>query len=140
MITELTLVLVYVCLLLLKSCDISPEACKTYGFGESPQGVYLFVVFTGLGLLLTIIMVASTRLWIEGSLNFLLSSRARAAHHSFDCPSCAGNVPTVLLMARAHSLPPSTIVQRVLTRRQETRFLFADRCDLCGILRSRDRD
>eukprot|EP00966_Prymnesium_polylepis_P328617 7384406-Prymnesium_polylepis.2 len=32
---ELTLILVYTCVLLIKTCEISPEVCSTYGFGDT---------------------------------------------------------------------------------------------------------
>ena len=49
---ELALILVYICVLLIKSCDMSPALCKTFGFGESPAGLYLFFVFFGLTVVL----------------------------------------------------------------------------------------
>jgi hypothetical protein len=35
---ELTLILVYTCVLLIKTCEISPEVCSTYGFGDTGRG------------------------------------------------------------------------------------------------------
>eukprot|EP00966_Prymnesium_polylepis_P043561 1010093-Prymnesium_polylepis.1 len=35
---ELALVLVYMAVLLMKSCFMSASVCVTYGFGESPKG------------------------------------------------------------------------------------------------------
>ena len=36
---EQALILVYTCVLLIKTCNISAEVCVTYGFGESAKGV-----------------------------------------------------------------------------------------------------
>ena len=35
---ELALVLVYMAVLLMKSCFMSASVCMTYGFGDSPKG------------------------------------------------------------------------------------------------------
>lgn len=75
---DITLIFVYMAVLLLKSCDISSEACVDYGFGDSGKGgglqsvshtassasskaprapslfagLFLFFVFFGLGMLI----------------------------------------------------------------------------------------
>ena len=36
--SELALVLVYLCALVVKACEASPAACSLYGFGEEPKG------------------------------------------------------------------------------------------------------
>ena len=36
---ELSLILTYVCVLMIKACGISPEACETFGFGRASDGV-----------------------------------------------------------------------------------------------------
>ena len=37
-IIQLSLVLVYTCVLLIKTCDVSPEACAMYGLGTTSEG------------------------------------------------------------------------------------------------------
>ena len=34
----LALILLYVCVLVIKTCDMSSELCNTYGFGEDAKG------------------------------------------------------------------------------------------------------
>ena len=91
---ELALVLTYMCVLLIKSCDISGEVCATYGFGDDSSGLYLFFVFFGLSMVLLQFVIAVVRLYV------------------------AGYVPKILLVARAHSVSPWTITKRVMIRRQ----------------------
>ena len=33
--TELSLILVYLCVLVIKTCDVSSEACSLFGFGDA---------------------------------------------------------------------------------------------------------
>ena len=54
---ELALLLIYLCILLAKSCDLSPEACSMYGLGDDSTGLYLFFLFTGLSMLVVHIVV-----------------------------------------------------------------------------------
>jgi hypothetical protein len=35
---EVVLAIVYLCVLMIKTCELSPVACKTYGFGGSAEG------------------------------------------------------------------------------------------------------
>eukprot|EP00966_Prymnesium_polylepis_P229630 5313272-Prymnesium_polylepis.3 len=35
---ELALILLYLCVLLIKSCDNAPEQCSSFGFGDSATG------------------------------------------------------------------------------------------------------
>jgi hypothetical protein len=35
---ELALILIYMCVLLIKSCFLSTAVCATYGFGDTPKG------------------------------------------------------------------------------------------------------
>jgi hypothetical protein len=37
--SHLALILVYTCVLAIKTCEFSPEACSSYGFGSSAEGV-----------------------------------------------------------------------------------------------------
>jgi len=90
---HLTLILIYICTLLIKTCDVSEATCRTFGFGDTAEGVYLFCVFFGLAMVLLHLLVALVNLWITGL------------------------VPTILLVAQAHSMTPSTILIRVLARR-----------------------
>ena len=53
----LCLILVYSCVLLIKSCDISPDVCATYGFGTTSEGVYLFFIFFGIVLVLSLMLL-----------------------------------------------------------------------------------
>ena len=50
--TDLALVLVYMCVLVIKACEVSPEECRSYGFGDDPKGVFVFFLFFGLSMLL----------------------------------------------------------------------------------------
>ena len=36
--SQLALILLYVGVLVIKTCDSSPEFCETYGFGATPKG------------------------------------------------------------------------------------------------------
>ena len=36
---DLGLILTYMCVLLIKTCEVSSEACAMFGFGDSPNGV-----------------------------------------------------------------------------------------------------
>ena len=36
---ELSLILTYVCVLMIKLCAVSPEVCETFGFGRASDGV-----------------------------------------------------------------------------------------------------
>jgi hypothetical protein len=36
----------------IKACDVSAAACRPYGFGDNPEGVFLFFLFFGLSILL----------------------------------------------------------------------------------------
>jgi len=106
---DLALILIYLCVLLIKSCDMSSvgvgvlrdlevdqlgkAVCDTYGFGDSPSGVYLFFVFFGLGMLFLQLLIMASNLWV------------------------AGYVPKILLVAQSHSVPPSQVIRKVLSRR-----------------------
>jgi hypothetical protein len=79
---DLALILIYLCVLLIKSCDMSSvgvgvlrdlevdqlgkAVCDTYGFGDSPSGVYLFFVFFGLGMLFLQLLIMASNLWVAG--------------------------------------------------------------------------
>jgi len=80
-VVELTLIFVYVAILLIKACDMSSvkvasadlaavasAVCSTYGFGSSPAGLFLFFVFFGLSMLSLQLIIACSRLWVEGRL------------------------------------------------------------------------
>ena len=126
---ELALILIYTCALLIKACDTSAAICRTFGFGDtgrgddcpqaachlqctspaavvaSPElafythlrahevpfdsaGVYLFFIFMGLGMLVLQLLIGITNMFITG------------------------HVPTLLLVAQAHSMSPSTVIKR----------------------------
>eukprot|EP00966_Prymnesium_polylepis_P007010 161696-Prymnesium_polylepis.1 len=40
--TEVALILVYTCVLVIKACDMSPDICSTFGLGDAAQDIYLF--------------------------------------------------------------------------------------------------
>jgi len=96
MVVQLVLVLVYTCVALIKTCNLSADVCVKYGFGGTASGIYQFFILFGLTMLIFQIFSAVVKLWIEGRL------------------------PKILLVARAHSVPLSTIVSRVLLRRGKT--------------------
>jgi len=50
--SEVALILVYLCALVIKACDLSADVCSTYGFGDDSKGVFLFFLFFGLSVLL----------------------------------------------------------------------------------------
>jgi len=86
----LALVLIYTCVLLIKTCRLSPAACQTFGFGGTANGVYLFFIFFGLSMLLLLLVVSVINLYVTG------------------------RVPKLLLVARAHAVSPATILKRML--------------------------
>ncbi|KAL1527507.1 hypothetical protein AB1Y20_008897 [Prymnesium parvum] len=92
-IVHLTLILVYLCVLVIKTCNASSAACSSFGFGATADGVFTFFLLFGLAMVTFMLAVGAGNLWIE---------------------SC---VPKVILLARAHSVSPSTIMRRVLARR-----------------------
>jgi len=49
--SHLALILVYTCVLVIKTCELSPDACQSYGFGTSGKGFFLFFVFFGFSML-----------------------------------------------------------------------------------------
>ena len=69
------------------SCVIKPARCAAC------TGIYLFFVFFGLGTVLLQLIFTASRFWVEG------------------------NLPKILLIARAHSISPLTILRRVLVRK-----------------------
>ena len=50
--TDLALVLMYMTVTVIKACNVSPAACRPYGLGDDPKGVFLFFLFFGLSMLL----------------------------------------------------------------------------------------
>jgi len=54
---ELSLILTYTCVLLIKTCDFSADLCATYGFGSTSNGVYLFFIFGGISSLLVLVII-----------------------------------------------------------------------------------
>jgi hypothetical protein len=42
MLVELALVVAYVCVLMIKSCDLSSEVCSTYGIGDDAKGEQVY--------------------------------------------------------------------------------------------------
>ena len=58
-------------------------------------GIFLFFLIFGLSMLLLLLIIAAARLWV------------------------AGRVPKIVLVARAHSVSPWTIIQKVIARRRD---------------------
>eukprot|EP00966_Prymnesium_polylepis_P327787 7383624-Prymnesium_polylepis.1 len=61
---ELSMILVYMCVLLIKSCDMSPALCSTFGFGTTAGGVYVFFIFFGLSMLLVLLVANAIKLYL----------------------------------------------------------------------------
>ena len=108
--SQVALILAYMCVLVIKSCDMSSVGtaqraskdvakaiCSTYGLGETPTDLYVLFIFFGLALLLVLLVVSLVRFWVEG------------------------HVPAILLVARAHSMSPTKIVRRIWIRRHPAR-------------------
>jgi len=49
--SHLSLILLYMCVLVIKTCELSPEACGSYGFGSSAKGFFLFFIFFAFSML-----------------------------------------------------------------------------------------
>jgi len=49
--SHLALILLYTSVLVIKTCEVSPDACRSYGFGASGKGCFLFFIFFGLFML-----------------------------------------------------------------------------------------
>ena len=120
---QLALLILYVCVLLIKSCNMSAMVCASYGFGDTasgelptvtmtprvlPQaasarrtalallplaGVYQFFVLFALILLICQLFVGVITMWMTG------------------------RVPKIFLICNAHMVSPGTIAQRVIVRR-----------------------
>eukprot|EP00966_Prymnesium_polylepis_P323126 7379339-Prymnesium_polylepis.1 len=46
--SDLALILLYTCVLAIKTCEVSPEVCSSFGFGNTGKGFFLFFLFFGL--------------------------------------------------------------------------------------------
>ncbi|KAL1507405.1 hypothetical protein AB1Y20_008247 [Prymnesium parvum] len=88
---DIALTIVYITVLLIKGCDVSSEVCSSYGFGGTSAGIYIFIFFVFTAILIQLV-IGITNLWITG------------------------RMPTFLLIAQAHSVPPSTILSKLLRR------------------------
>ena len=93
MLSNLSLIVAYLCVLLMKSCIGSPEVCATFGFGPTPEGIYNFFFFFMVGMLTLQLVVGAMRLWMEGY------------------------APKIILVASAHAVSPTTVFAKLLTRR-----------------------
>ena len=49
--SHIAFILVYACVLTIKTCELSADACGSYGFGASAKGIFLFFIFFGLSTL-----------------------------------------------------------------------------------------
>jgi len=48
---HLALILLYLCVLAIKTCNLSPGVCSSFGFGDSAKGFFLFFLFFSLSML-----------------------------------------------------------------------------------------
>eukprot|EP00966_Prymnesium_polylepis_P314748 7272586-Prymnesium_polylepis.4 len=96
-VVQLTLIILYTSILLIKVCVSSSEACAPFGFGDSPKGIFLFFVYFGVSMLLLQLVVGAAIMYTTG------------------------HVPKLLLLAKAHGVSPWIIFQRTSARR--ARFL-----------------
>ena len=100
---EIVLILLYMCVLLIKSCDVPTSGrldaktvramCSGFGFGDTASGVFEFFVFFGLSLLALQLAVLILRYF------------------------SAEYVPKFVLIALSHSVAPSSVLARVCSRR-----------------------
>ena len=51
---HVSLVLLYIAVLIIKTCEVNLDVCVQYGFGSTGRGVYIFFVFFGLCVVLTL--------------------------------------------------------------------------------------
>jgi len=49
--SHLALILLYMCVLTVKTCELSPVVCSSYGFGNSAKGSFLLFIFSSLAML-----------------------------------------------------------------------------------------
>ena len=141
---ELVLISVYICVLLIKSCNESAEVCTTFGLGRRSRGeARLHMRCLGIAS-----CCAHTRL-LPQNYTFWPCAFAVRAFASNTCSLTfsegvyiffvvfglvmlflhliigilrlwiEGNLPKVLLLAQAHSMRPSQIMRRVVARRSD---------------------
>jgi hypothetical protein len=92
---EQVLITIYLCVLLIKSCNLNSEVCTKFGFGETADGLYVFFIFFALAMLLLHLAIGLLNLWF------------------------AGQVPQLVLVARSHSVSLSSILKTLARRRSE---------------------
>eukprot|EP00966_Prymnesium_polylepis_P135653 3135850-Prymnesium_polylepis.2 len=73
--------------------SLAKAVCAQYGFGDTSIGLFIFFLSFGLSLLLLLLLIVCMRLSIEGY------------------------APRAVLLARAHSVSPTTVLRRVLARK-----------------------
>jgi len=79
--SELALVLVYMCALVIKACEVSSAACSPYGFGADSTGVFLFFIFFGLSVLgLTLFLEVALLVHVSRRQEKLCRLRYRGGH------------------------------------------------------------
>ena len=121
MTVEVGLIWVYLCVLMINTCALSEEVCASYGLRSPAKGVdapllwsahhveahkphsqpslagrtgiYRAFLFSGLSMIGLLLAIAFGRCWIEG------------------------NLPQVVLVARAHSISPWTVIRKYYRRR-----------------------
>jgi len=92
-VAQLALIFLYTCVLLVKSCNFSENVCSSFGFGNSVDGLYLFLFIFAISMIGLMFLVGLAVLWMEGY------------------------VPRFLLVARAHSVSPFGILITALKLR-----------------------
>jgi len=50
--TELSLIMLYMAVLVIKACNVSEDYCILFGFGHDANGAFLFLLFSGLSIML----------------------------------------------------------------------------------------
>ena len=83
---------VYLTLMVLKTCEMSEEYCGDYGLGKTARDIFIFFVYCAIGLLSLLVVTGLISLYYTG------------------------HVPKLILVARSHMVPVSVIFRRVLGR------------------------
>ena len=65
---ELGLILVYLLVLLIKSCNLSKDVCESFGFGSTPQGVYIFFLIFSVVLVVVLLFLGASARPLEPTL------------------------------------------------------------------------
>ena len=138
MLVEVGLLLIYICVLLIKTCNESEAVCSMYGLGESPRGKTSELAASWLSVMpLVNIAVMLHDRPISNPLT-IIEVLIRSLVHTADvyifflyfglsmiCLQLLiglvnlwteGRLPKILLIARAHAISPRTLIKRVAIR------------------------